>query len=51
VEPEAGLKGIVLQIGEHLAEAGLQTGMFFKKLPRLPQKLFGGQTALHHPWP
>lgn len=47
MESEAGLKGVVLQIGEHFAKAGPQLGMFLEKLPCLPQKLFGGRQGEH----
>jgi len=47
MEPEAGPKGVVLQIVEHFAKASFQIGMFPEKLPRLPQKLFGGRQGEH----
>jgi len=49
MEPETGPKGVVLQIGEHFAKASFQIGMFPEKLPRLPQKPFGGRRVNMNP--
>ncbi len=47
VKVQVRCKGVLLQIGNNTAEAGLEIGMSLKKFTGLPQKLFRSDNAVH----